>query len=90
MEHNNVLYDEIGNKLKTGDFIEGKILDKSVDNSDYFCSKLIADTYIYMGFLTVKYPPNSYKPKDFSSEGTLTFVKRGQLIEGPLIDVSKQ
>lgn len=69
---------------------EGVILHKTVDNGDYFCSKLIADTYIHMGLITSKYPSNSYAPKDFSSAGVLPFIKRGQLIEGPLLDVSEK
>lgn len=72
------------------EFFEGRILGKAVGNDDYFCSKLIADTYIHMGLLTVKYPSNSYEPKDFSSAGTLPFIRRGQLLEGPLIDVSEK
>lgn len=69
------------------EFFEGVFLNKEVNNGDYFCSKLIADTYIHMGILTSKYPSNSYGPKDFSSAGVLPFIKRGQLIEGPLLDV---
>lgn len=72
------------------EFLEGRIFDKTVDKGDYFCSKLIADTYIHMDILTKKYPSNSYEPKDFSSSGTLPFVKRGKLLEGPSIDVSEK
>lgn len=72
------------------EFFEGRILNQTVDNGDYFCSKLIADTYIHMDLLTTKYPTNSYEPKDFSMDGTLPFIKRGSLLEGPLIDVSKK
>lgn len=72
------------------ELFEGRILGKSVDNGDYFCSKLIADTYIHMDLLTKKYPANSYEPKDFSSVGTLPFIKRGKLLEGPLIHVSEE
>ncbi len=68
---------------------EGIVLDEQVDNGDYFCSMLIADTYIHMGFLTHKYPTNSYEPKDFSDKGELPLILRGQLIEGPEIDVEK-
>lgn len=68
---------------------EGVVLDIQVDNGDYFCSQLIADTYMQMGIITSKYPTNSYEPKDFSDKGSLAFTKRGQLIEGPLLDVSK-
>ncbi|QAA32137.1 hypothetical protein [Clostridium manihotivorum] len=69
---------------------EGRILGKAVDNGDYFCSKLISDTYIHMGILSEKYPPNSYEPKDFSNAGSLPFIKRGQLVDGPQIDVSEK
>lgn len=71
------------------EFFKGRILHERIDNGDYFCSKLIADTYIHMGILTKKYPPNSYEPKDFSSAVTLPIIKRGQLLEGPLIYVSE-
>ena len=69
---------------------EGIVLDKCVDNSDYFCSKLIADTYIHMGIITDIYPPNSYEPKDFSTAISLPFIKRGELIDGPSIAISKE
>lgn len=72
------------------ELFDGRILNKKVDNGDYFCSKLIADTYIHMGLLSTKYPPNSYEPKDFSVAGILPFIKRGNLLEGPFIDVSKK
>lgn len=67
---------------------EGRIIGKTVNNDEYFCSKLIADTYIHMGLLTEKYPANSYEPKDFSSAASLPLIKRGELLEGPMIDVS--
>lgn len=70
------------------EFLKGRILGEAVYNGEYFCSKLIADTYIHMGIFTKKYPPNSYEPKDFSNAVTLPMIKRGQLLEGPLIDVS--
>lgn len=70
------------------EFLEGRIFNKKINNNDYFCSELIADTYIHMGLLTTKYPANSYEPKDFSSEGILPFIKRGTLIDGVFIDVS--
>ena len=73
--------------LKTEVF-KGRIFHETVDNRDYFCSKLIADTYIHMGILTKKYPSNSYEPKDFSSAVTLPLIIRGELLEGPMIDVS--
>lgn len=69
---------------------KGRILNEAAGNGDYFCSKLIADTYIHMGILTKKYPTNSYEPKDFSNAVTLPIIKRGQLLEGPLIYVSEK
>jgi len=33
---------------------------------------------------------SSYEPKDFSSTGILHFIKRGNLLEGSFIDVSKK
>lgn len=75
--------------LKT-EFFKGRILGETVHNGDYFCSELIADTYIHMDIFTEKYPANSYEPKDFSNAFTLPIIKRGQLVEGPLIDVSEK
>ncbi|GKU25091.1 hypothetical protein [Clostridium folliculivorans] len=72
------------------EFFEARILNEEITNDSYFCSELIADTFINMGLLTRRYAPNSYMPKDFSSDTVLPFIKKGQLIDGPLIDVVGQ
>ncbi|GFP76247.1 hypothetical protein [Clostridium fungisolvens] len=72
------------------EFFEARVLHKEIINDSYFCSELIADTFIHMGLLTRRYAPNSYAPKDFSSDNVLPFIKKGQLIDGPLIDVVGQ
>ena len=47
-------------------FIEGKLGIDSGEES-FFCSDLIADTYMRVGLLAKKPPPNFYAPKNFST-----------------------
>lgn len=57
-------------------FLEGRILDESIDLKQYFCSELSADTFIHLGVLTDLFPVNSYYPKDYSTEGNLGIIKK--------------
>lgn len=58
--------------------LEGK-LGIRAPKSNYFCSELIADTYMHMGLLPTNRPPNYYQPKDFSSSGHLPLQKGATL-----------
>ncbi|TMV45116.1 hypothetical protein FE783_30110 [Paenibacillus mesophilus] len=48
--------------------LEGKVGIKT-SYADFFCSKLVAATYIRMGLLSAERVPNDYEPKDFASTG---------------------
>jgi hypothetical protein len=48
--------------------LEGKVGIKT-SYADFFCSKLVAATYIRMGLLSEERAPNDYEPKDFASTG---------------------
>jgi len=42
----------------------------------YFCAELVAHSYMRMGLLSRKHPPNGYIPKDFSGAGRLSLLDR--------------
>jgi hypothetical protein len=46
--------------------LEGKVGIRT-SYADFFCSKLVAATYIRMGLLSPDRPPNDYEPKDFAA-----------------------
>jgi len=68
------------------EFLEGRILKKCAKLDNYFCSELVAETYIKMGLLSNEIPPNAYMPKDFSSDGKINLVK-GTLSEEIFIEI---
>lgn len=51
-------------------FVEGKL---GIDSGEktFFCSDLIADTFMRVGLLAKKPPPNFYAPKNFSTSKDL-------------------
>jgi len=57
-------------------FFNGRYLGQPAPTDDFFCSELLAHTYMEMGLLGTKYPINTYAPKDFSDEGTVRLRKR--------------
>ncbi|MBD8497327.1 hypothetical protein [Paenibacillus arenosi] len=67
--------------------LEGKLGVKS-SFKDFFCSKLVAETYIQLGLLSPTKPPNSYEPRDFSAQRPLSLLKGARLSEEILIDVN--
>ncbi len=69
------------------DFFEGKFKNRDPEPAKYFCSELIADTYIHMGLLTKDYVPNSYMPKDFSDKKSIPLLGRASLCNGPYLEV---
>ncbi|MCD1260472.1 hypothetical protein B5M42_016855 [Paenibacillus athensensis] len=48
---------------------------------DFFCSKLLAATYIQMGLLSEDRPPNDYEPKDFTPAGSVKLISGASLGE---------
>jgi len=69
------------------DFLSGRFRGMDPEPSKYFCSELIAATYMHMGLLTKDYVPNSYEPKDFSDRKDLPLLGRAALYNGPYLEV---
>lgn len=69
------------------DFFKGKFENKQAEPDKFFCSELIAATYIGLGLMTDYYVPNSYMPKDFSDKSDLPLLGRANLINGPFFEV---
>lgn len=65
------------------DVFDGLFRNEDPEPFEYFCSELIADTYIHMGLMTSDYVANSYVPKDFSDQGSLPLLGRAMLNNGP-------
>jgi len=61
------------------EFIRGKLLGQEVKDNDLFCSELVAHTYISAGLVPEEFPPNSFNPKDFSSDGYVPLLNRSTL-----------
>lgn len=54
--------------------LEGKVGIRS-SYADFFCSKLVAATYMRMGLLSPDRPANDYEPKDFAAQpGTVPLI----------------
>ncbi len=51
--------------------IEGRYFNIPSKLDNFFCSELVAETYIKMNLLPSHIVPNAYMPKDFSDKGTL-------------------
>lgn len=71
------------------DFLEGRILNKNFNPKEFFCSELIAATYMKMGILPENLSPNSYEPIDFSGKGKLQLISGVELVDGPLINMNE-
>jgi len=63
---------------------EGYYLNRQADEHLYFCSELLAASYIHMKLLTHDHPYNYYSPKDFSDESKLSLLN--DALFGPQID----
>jgi hypothetical protein len=54
------------------DFLEGRLLKSAAGvRRSFYCSELVAETYMRMGLLPELPPSNAYLPKDFASQGHL-------------------
>lgn len=63
--------------------LEGMLLDRQAPDSNFFCSELVAYTFMQMGLLSTDPVANSYEPKSFSSKGHVKFLQGATL--GPEI-----
>ncbi|EGG35438.1 hypothetical protein [Paenibacillus sp. HGF5] len=69
------------------EIIEGKF-GITTSFRDFFCSKLVAETYIQLKLLSPAKAPNSYEPKDFTSKRHLRLLGNARLGDEIYIDVA--
>jgi hypothetical protein len=55
--------------------ILGRLFNREVQPSTFFCSELVAYSYQQMGILGKQHPPDYYEPKDFSAKGHLSLLQ---------------
>ena len=69
------------------EIIEGKF---GITSSfrDFFCSKLLAETYIRLNLLSSAKAPNSYEPRDFTSKHRLSLLGDARLGDEIYLDAS--
>jgi hypothetical protein len=68
------------------DFLEGRLLKSApAIRRSFYCSELVAETYIRMGLLPKTPPSNAYLPKDFASRGHLPLQMGAKLGKDILI-----
>ena len=67
--------------------LEGKLGIQS-SFKDFFCSKLLAETYIQLGLLPSHPVPNSYEPASFTSNHHLPLLLQATLDDELLLDLS--
>jgi hypothetical protein len=69
------------------DFLEGRLLKSGPGvRRSFYCSELVAETYMRMGLLPKTPPSNAYLPKDFASQGHLPLQMGAILGKDILID----
>ncbi|MEP6844819.1 MAG: hypothetical protein ABI861_02400 [Panacibacter sp.] len=61
--------------------IIGRLFNREVKQSTYFCSELVAHSYQRMGLLSYEHPADYYEPKDFSTTGHLDLLNNQFLDE---------
>lgn len=61
--------------------ILGRLFNREVQPSSFFCSELVAYSYQQMGILGNEHPPDFYEPKDFSEKGKLKLLQNLSLGE---------
>jgi hypothetical protein len=54
----------------------GRFLHKDVKRDNYFCSELIAQSFMNMGLMSTVNSANAYLPKDFSESNKLPMINR--------------
>jgi len=63
-------------------YMEGRQANIASPENKVFCSQLVADTYMRMGFLSEKYVSNGYCPDDFNKCDNLPSLQPFYFIEG--------
>lgn len=67
--------------------IEGRKSGKFSGTAQIFCSELLTMTFQAMGVMSTNWVPNAAMPKDYSSLGAITFLKRGYLEPEVYLDI---
>ncbi|PKM93327.1 MAG: hypothetical protein CVU84_16030 [Firmicutes bacterium HGW-Firmicutes-1] len=67
-------------------YLEGKEKNIQGPTGMYFCSQLVAQTYMKMGYLSERYVANGYSPVEFNNNGSLPSTKRFHLFDGAIIN----
>ncbi len=68
---------------------EGRHKGTFTGTAQIFCSELLSMTYQAMGIMSDNWVPNAVRPKDYSNEGNITFLKRGALLPEIYISIPK-
>jgi hypothetical protein len=61
--------------------IIGRLFNRELKRSSFFCSELVAYSYQRMGILSNEHPPDYYEPKDFSEKGHMHLLENLSLGE---------
>ena len=61
----------------TWDVIQGRYLNREVKKDSFFCSELVAITYMALGLIGKKHPYNAYVPKDFTDKNSYLKLIQG-------------
>jgi hypothetical protein len=56
------------------ELLEGKLFHVQAGFSSFFCSELVAETYMRLGIMDRSMPSNSYRPVDLSDRTDLPFI----------------
>ena len=77
--HSDVLPIVNGQYLELPYFLQGRFQDQQSPPGTFFCSQLVAHTYMRLGLLTKRYPDNSYVPADFTEEVDVSLLNGAYL-----------
>lgn len=77
-----------GQYLELPYFLMGRFQNQPSPAGTYFCSQLLAHTYMALGLLTQQYPDNSYVPADFTEELDVSLLNGAWLGREIYLDTS--
>ena len=77
-----------GEYLELPYFLMGRFQNLSSPAGTFFCSQLLAHTYMELGLLTQKYPDNSYVPADFTEDVDVSLLNGAWLGKEIYLDTS--
>lgn len=68
-----------GQYLELPYFLMGRFQNQASPAGTFFCSQLLAHTYMALGLLTQQYPDNSYVPADFTEDVDVSLLNGAYL-----------